>query len=178
MSPPYESVAVANQFIELASLEGKKLTPMQLIKLVYIAHGWHLAVNDVPLIDEPIEAWQYGPVIPSLFHEFKRYGRKPITKLAHSVSGDWDGDDFLVESPFVPEDDERTTKLIRHVWRKYGSKSGLELSELTHAEGTPWTKTIQPQLNTTDTFPKGMKIEEELIRDHYLDLWERNKTHG
>jgi len=44
---------------------------MKLQKLVYYAHGWHLALNNEPLIDEQVECWQYGPVISSLFHEFK-----------------------------------------------------------------------------------------------------------
>jgi uncharacterized phage-associated protein len=32
--------AVANEFIRLAAEDGRTLTPLQIIKLVYIAHGW------------------------------------------------------------------------------------------------------------------------------------------
>jgi uncharacterized phage-associated protein len=38
-----------------------------------------LAINKEPLIDERVEAWNYGPVIPSLYHEFKNFGSGAIT---------------------------------------------------------------------------------------------------
>jgi len=53
---------------------------MQLIKLVYIAHGWTLGLYNQPLIGKQVEAWTYGPVIPSVYHDFKHYGRDPITQ--------------------------------------------------------------------------------------------------
>nr|WP_256351506.1 type II toxin-antitoxin system antitoxin SocA domain-containing protein [Pseudomonas gingeri] len=49
-------------------------------KLVYYSHGWHAGYTDQPLINEAVETWQYGPVIPSLYHEFKRFGSGEIVK--------------------------------------------------------------------------------------------------
>ena len=50
-------------------------TPMKLIKMVYITHGWFMARYgaDKPLIKEPIEAWKYGPVIQILHKKYKIY---------------------------------------------------------------------------------------------------------
>lgn len=39
------SVAVANEFIGLGKQDNKHFTPMQLLKLTYIAHGWHWLTN-------------------------------------------------------------------------------------------------------------------------------------
>ena len=73
---PYDAATVANRFIELAESDsGRRLTPMQLIKLTYIAHGFSLAIKNRPLLDESVEAWRYGPVIPSLYRKLKSYGR-------------------------------------------------------------------------------------------------------
>ena len=55
------------------------LTPIHILKLVYIAHGWSLAIGEHPLIRNEIEAWEYGPVIRSLYDAVKRYGRDPIS---------------------------------------------------------------------------------------------------
>jgi uncharacterized phage-associated protein len=74
----HNPIAIANYFIELA----KFITPMKLQKLVYFAHGWCLALADKPLINEKIEAWQYGPVVSSLYREFKKYGNEGITSPA------------------------------------------------------------------------------------------------
>ena len=61
----------------------RKLTPMEVNKLVYISHGWMLALHDESLISEKIEAWKHGPVIPSLYHKFKMYGAEPIDALGY-----------------------------------------------------------------------------------------------
>ena len=52
---------------------------MKLQKLAYFAHGWNLAIRNTPLINESVEAWKFGPVIPSLYHDVKGYGMEPIT---------------------------------------------------------------------------------------------------
>ena len=40
-------------------------TPMHVLKLVYLCHGWVLGLTDQALIDEPVEAWQYVPPVLS-----------------------------------------------------------------------------------------------------------------
>lgn len=49
--------AVANYFIEKSIESGNSVSPLQLIKLVYIAHGWTLALYKRPLINETVEVW-------------------------------------------------------------------------------------------------------------------------
>lgn len=66
MKKPYPAVAIANYWIKCGRQEKIKLSLLQLIKLTYIAHGWHLAYYQQPLIDEAVEAWYYGPMITSI----------------------------------------------------------------------------------------------------------------
>ena len=51
---------VSNKLVELARSMGKTLTPIQILKLVYIAHGYSLGARGVPLIQNRIEAWKFG----------------------------------------------------------------------------------------------------------------------
>ena len=146
----HDSRTVANRFLALAREQGISLTPMQLIKLVYIAHGWMLGLYGRPLIRDPVEAWQYGPVIRRLYNAIRKYGARNVTE------------DIPVDALDVNltelEDD-----LVQQVWKKYGKKNGVMLSRLTHAPGTPWAQTF-----AAGEF--GTPISQDIIADHYQRL--------
>ena len=57
----YQPLTISNYFIQKLHETGSPVTAMKLIKLVYIAHGWHLALeNGKSLISEAVMAWKYG----------------------------------------------------------------------------------------------------------------------
>lgn len=126
--------SVANYFLELADAKGESISPMKLQKLVYYAHGWYAGYTQQPLIDEAVEAWQYGPVIPSLYHEFKRFGASNIKGKA--IDFDLRGPTEVATPP-----DQKIRTFLENVWKSYGGYTGVTLSEMTHAIGTPWDVT-------------------------------------
>jgi uncharacterized phage-associated protein len=129
----YTASHIANYFLWKAWKEGVEITPLKLIKLVYIAYGWNLVLNKDEkrkrLFEERIEAWKYGPVIPSLYHEFKRFGNNPIKEGYYATA--------MNETPMVRSDDSGILKILNSEWRHYKDKSGVELSAITH-EGKAW----------------------------------------
>lgn len=132
---------VANYFIE-KGLESKQLVNhLQLQKLVYIAHGFYLAFFDQPLLNESPQAWQYGPVIPGLYHKLKRYGLDPIKR---KIAG------------YGTVEDEEAELLLRAIWMSYGNLPATTLSQMTHVEGTPWSQT-----------PQGSFISDVVIQEYY-----------
>ena len=133
----HSSLSIANEFLKRAQAEGRVLTNMHVQKLVYIAHGWNLAVNNEPLIDEPFQAWDFGPVAPELYQAMKRYGSGPITRLLRY--GDETPYDFsdagetATSSLLAPERD-----VIDQVWNDFKSYEAFQLSALTHEKRSPW----------------------------------------
>src|SRR4051812_39910789 len=99
---PYPAAAIANEFLRLAKEDKAQISPLKLQKLVYFAHGWYLALAGKPLIEERVQAWQFGPVIPTLYREFKRYGNSPIASPA--MREDWIDEDHLNFTPYNIED--------------------------------------------------------------------------
>jgi uncharacterized phage-associated protein len=168
----HSAKAVANAFLEIAQEHGAVLTPLKIQKLVYIAHGWSLGLLNVPLIDdERAEAWQYGPVFPSLYHEFKCYGKGGISSKATEVDFvDSDDLDLCVVEPKIPESELTTWTLLRRVWDQYGKFGGIGLSELTHRPGTPWERTWKSNRGI-----KNADIPNDLIAGHYRELRDRNR---
>jgi uncharacterized phage-associated protein len=140
----FSARAVANYFVDKARSEGRSLDPMQIQKLVYYAHGWHLALTGRPLIREKVEAWAYGPVISELFQVFKRWGSGPIHDPAPAPSS-WKltvlGGQPASLDREATNDEEliEAKRVLDRVWEVYGRFSAIKLSEMTHQSDSPWS---------------------------------------
>jgi uncharacterized phage-associated protein len=151
----HSSIAVANRFIELAEANGQKLTNMQIQKLVFLAHGIALALEDKPLISQDVRAWQWGPVVPQLYKRFSAYGAGPITSPA-----------ACSEEAITPESGD----IIGLVWKSFGQMSGAKLSAMTHLPGSPWDVIWK-----TDQW--GI-IPNTLIQDYYKNKLNATEAQG
>lgn len=98
------------------------MTNMKLQKMLYYEQGFHLAYFETPLFDEDIEAWQYGPVVPSVYRHFKNFGRNGLEP---------DGDGVAV---FANNTEKRLFDIVFDTYNKY---SAVGLMEMTHNE-KPW----------------------------------------
>ncbi|MFK3799943.1 MULTISPECIES: Panacea domain-containing protein [unclassified Pseudomonas] len=161
------SEAVANYFIQKSFEKGVDVTPMKLIKLVYIAHGWHRGYFSESLIGDAVQAWKYGPVIPELYRKIKHHRRNPIDASipGYGIAGD-------ANNP-VPH--LRTLELLDKVWNIHGKHDGLQLSALTHQPDTPWDRTWR--LAGGDQY-QGAIIPNEWIDQHYKEKIEASKANA
>jgi uncharacterized phage-associated protein len=121
---------------------------MHVLKLVYLCHGWLLGMCDRSLIYEPVEAWRYGPVVPSVYHVYKHFGGGHINA------------DHVDRSTELDEDQLRSLEVVDAV---YGHLNAVHLSALTHRPGTPWDVTVR-------SLGFGSTIQDSLIRDHFKTL--------
>ena len=147
---------IANYMLERAEQEGRPISNMKLQKLVYIAYGWALAVLDRKLFEEPIQAWQHGPVVPSLYHEFKHFRQRDIAGRAM----EYDFDTADVTIPNVDETDERLQTVLDRVWDTYKPYSAVSLRNMTHRPGTPWSETYEQGR-------QDITIPDSLIKPHF-----------
>lgn len=161
----YSPKSIANYFIDLAKARGERLSPMKLQKLVYYALGWYAGHTGRPLVDEPVEAWQYGPVIPSLYQEFRKFGSGQITERATELDDNFE----LREVP--PPDDPNVRKFLDNVWSSYGHFTAIKLSDMTHAEGGPWDQTWSESLGV-----RGTDIPFERIKQYFQSAAEKAKA--
>lgn len=156
------STLVAREFVIRDADEPKAgqlvLSPLKLVKLVYVTHGWWLGATGTALVSpEKAEAWPYGPVFPDLFMMIKRFGRDRVMDVAPN--------DVEERNPDVRLSD-RHRELIDVVHDTYGEYSGGELTELTHQPGTPWDRTWNHAKDC---------IENDVIRQHYAVRFEMLK---
>lgn len=132
------ALSVANYFIELAAKDRHPLHLLGLMKRVYIAHGFALALLEHGLLDprfDRVEAWEYGPVIPSVYHSFKQYRKGEITDFTVTVYQSPSGE-LEFDTPKLT--DRKEQMVVEMVWKRYYDYKDSQLVTLTHREGTPW----------------------------------------
>lgn len=154
----YKPSWVANSFILKAREDGvRDVDPLKIQKLVYNLHGWHLATTGQPAVGERFEAWPNGPVLSSLYQKFKKYRWRPNKDFA----GDIVPQTGEVVRHYVAPSDERFHEIFDAVWDRYKGLSGIQLSALTHALGTPWSRARA----------EGRQyIPDADIREHFIGL--------
>jgi uncharacterized phage-associated protein len=147
---PYSPLEIADHFVRKGIEENKPVTQMQLQKMVYFAHGLSLAKGLGSLVAEPVKAWRFGPVFPTIYLEYKQNGSEPIKKAVHK---------FM---PLEP----RHQSVVDEAWDITKNISGENLSNWTHLEGSPWAQTY----SETDT---NRIITDELIKTYFEGFLQR-----
>lgn len=147
----HDALSVAQYVLWLG--RGSDISPMRLQKLIYISHGWMLALLDKPLFSDTPEAWQYGPVVPSVYQQYKKFGGNAISAIPDREP-----------QGFSPDE----KNLMEKVWEAYKGFTAIQLSALTHQPKTPWAI-------TRELVGPGAAISNDLIKDHYRTLAEARK---
>lgn len=117
---------------------GDPISNLRLQKILYYVQAWHLALRDQALFDEDFQAWIHGPVVPSLYQDYKAFGSGSIAPPPI----DMDGDEPKFKFPAL---EQAAAEHINDVLKAYGDLSTWQLEQLTHHE--------QPWLDARGTLP-------------------------
>lgn len=98
-------------------------TNLELQKILYICHMFYLGHNRRPLLTGEFQAWDYGPVHPTLYSRLSRFGADSVDKSAFIDIADLD------ESKF-----EEEIKMFKIAANKFPHPSGPQLIALTHSK--------------------------------------------
>ena len=73
------ALALSQVIIKKAKDAGiNDVTNLKVIKLAYLCQGWALGAYGRPIFFEPVEAWRYGPVIPSIYNNYKNLAQTQL----------------------------------------------------------------------------------------------------
>lgn len=126
--------------IAIAEEGGEYISNLKLQKLLYYAQGSFLALTGRPIFDDKILAWQHGPVVESVYYEYKSNGSNGIV-----FEDDFDDKEFS----------EEENKILSEVYNVFGQYSASKLRNMTHKE-TPWLQT-----------PLSEEIPQDVIKDYF-----------
>ncbi len=134
---------VANFILDSAEKEGFSITPLKLLKLVYLCYGWVRAITDIRIFEEHFEAWDYGPVIPSLYGEFKKHGGEAIPNFEKSYVYDFEREPYIARIV----DNQRITSIMQKCWDSFKIYKASTLVNESHEVDGPWKKVYEKGKN-------------------------------
>lgn len=138
---------------------GIPTTHISLQKLLYFAHGIYLIQTKSPLVSGYFEAWELGPVHPSVYRAFKATGSVPIMFRAQAQDL-LTGERRAIQKP----NDPAITGLIQQVLNSYGRLSPGRLVDLSHAKNSPWAHVVDKA--RTDV-ALGLRITDANIMERF-----------
>ena len=125
---PYKALDVAKYIVERCDIEGKSVSNLKLQKILYFVQAEFLVVKGEPCFCEPIEAWDFGVVVPVVYKKYRVFGSTTIPCVIR-----------YVECPLTDKDKSLVDGIIDECV-KYSSS---DLTEIT-LQQSPWKKAYSP----------------------------------
>lgn len=117
---------IAAYVINKARELGYPVSNLKLQKILYYLQGGFTAKYNRPLFNEDIEAWQLGPVVPSIYFNYRSYAAANIP----------------VQEIVVPKLTEEEFSFVDDIINRVVQLTPSELVTATHEED-PWKRTTQ-----------------------------------
>ena len=140
----YMALSVAKYFVNKAIAEDRPISNLKLQKIMYFIQRDYLKNHDgVPFFDDPIEAWQFGPVVPPVYYKYCAFGSMPIT-------ADYSLDESI---------ESHSQNFINSVYDKLKNKNAWDLVDETHKDGGPWKETYKDGSGNHKVIPLELIVE-------------------
>lgn len=139
----HDTQTIFNEFCIELGRQGFKPDGLSIMKLIYFAQGWSLAIFDQLIIKEPIIIGKYGPEINSI------------------IESDWSRNINNTNKLLLNNDiDKKTLSIIKKIVSEYGNFNVYYLFQLSSTAGTPWNLLKDKQ-------KIGTAISNDIIKNYY-----------
>lgn len=134
----------------LSLLSGRNLSNLPMHKILYIADMNFVGKTGDRLLDENFQAWDHGPVLPSLYRRCKAFGSKPVPNVF------WGSRDIS---------NERETNMLQLAWDRLRDLTPGQLVGITHSDLGAWVRRYSPGARNIVISKKDMEDEYERRRE-------------
>ena len=148
----YNAVDIAYYILDYSKREfNHGISNLKIQKILYFIQAEFLVSKNKPCFKDIIEAWDFGPVIPTVYQEFKIYGGNNIPYYGQSYGVIFEAD----------------KELINRIIYQCNDFSASVLVEITHDQ-KPWKDVYWT--NCSDLYSKYNKhpvITNESIKEYF-----------
>ncbi|MCD7803004.1 MAG: DUF4065 domain-containing protein [Clostridiales bacterium] len=125
----YDALTIARYIVDKCNAAGSAITNLKLQKMLYFVQAEFLVDAHYPCFNEEIYAWDYGPVVPSVYRAYKVYGGSCIPSFPNH---DWNKYGIATSD----------RKMIDEIVDQCMKYSASALVEITHNQ-SPWKNAYQ-----------------------------------
>lgn len=149
----YKVLDVCRHVINYSNEHDYGISNLKLQKVLYFIQAYFLTKkkDHTRCFDGKIEAWDFGPVVPEAYHEYKQYGSGDIPTIESFIMFDkddiWNSKRVEFEDTAISDNDK---SLIDKVVDKFADYSATDLVSLTHRQ-SPWIDAYAPYQNNEIT---------------------------
>lgn len=157
----YDVLEVCRHIINYSNAKDYGISNFKLQKLLYFVQAYFLIASrdKQPFFRQNIEAWDFGPVVPEAYSEYKGYGSVNIPPVKYYYENGWSRK--YKSGPFEYRDDEirrEDKKLIDAVIERFRTYSATDLVKVTHSQ-RPWQEAFKRGINR--------EIKNEELRSYF-----------
>jgi uncharacterized phage-associated protein len=139
MLEPYNVLDVSRYVINYSNEKDYGISNLKLQKVLYFIQAYFLTnlPDGKPCFKEKIEAWDFGPVVPEAYREYKQYGSANIPAMFSFIDfGDdiWDTQRKPFDNSIILDEHKQ---MINDVVDRFSDFSATDLVTLTHKQA-PW----------------------------------------
>lgn len=132
------------------------ISNLKLQKVLYFIQAYFLITTPEQCFRERIEAWDFGPVVPEAYREYKQFGSSNIPSVSYYVEMNfedfWNSKVKKYSNEVISDGDK---KRIEAVVDRFSDYSATDLVQITHNQ-TPWMDAYVPHRNNEIT-PQAIK---------------------
>ena len=147
----YDVLSICRYVINYSDKQGYGISNLKLQKLLYFIQAYFLRAKGEPCFSDAIEAWNFGPVVPKAYHEYKQFGCGNIPLIKSFIQIDennvWDSKRVPYNDRVIEKDDKKRVNAVVDLFAEY---SATDLVELTHKQA-PWIDAYEPYMNNVIT---------------------------
>ena len=134
MGAKYSAADVAAFIVEFSIENTRPVSNLQLQKILFFAQCDYMKSHEKELFNDDFEAWQYGPVVQSVYSAYSIFGGSPISRPAKYRSFNI----FLGDSDKVIPLCGAERSSVESTVRRCINMKPWDLVRLSHEKGGAW----------------------------------------
>lgn len=142
----YSASSIARYIIQRCDEQNRSISNLKLQKILYFVQAEFLVSRNQPCFVEDIVAWDFGPVVPEVYQQYKIFGSNNIPVIGK-----------LAIPVYLPE---RDADLINEIVDECAKYSASTLVQITHNQ-TPWQEAYYSSWNNI--------ISNESIKQYFTE---------